>query len=156
MINKNKLVKEMRDNHRFTDEVERLIPDYFYPAFAGELISVFGWKWAQTAFSAWSPDYDEESDIAESLLTPEDYSEPIYDLDSNSSGWAAALVSTFKRLKMIEIANLYLSFEWFEADLFNDIIEDRIVDRFINNGQYDNSYYGHIINTNLNLEDFLK
>ena len=99
MIDKNKLVREMRDNHRFTEEVERLIPNYFYAAFAGELISVFGWKWAQTAFSAWSPDYDEESDIAESLLTPEGYSEPIYDLDSSSSGWSAAFINTIKKLQ---------------------------------------------------------
>ena len=156
MIDKNKLVKEMRDYHWFTEEVERLIPRHFYSAFAGELISVFGWKWAQTAFTAWSPDYDEESDIAESLLLPEDYSEPIYDLDSGSSGWSAAFVNTAKKLQRPELVDLYLSFEWFEADLFNEILEGRIVDQFINKGQYDNSYYNYIINTNLNLEDFLK
>ena len=91
------------------DDVISKIPEYFYPAFAGELVSVFG------------PNILTRSNIKESQL-----------LDaSGTSGWNAALKMTCHKLNLNWLLNWYDELEWYDSDDFDYKLVKLIFSKFI-------------------------
>lgn len=91
------------------DDVISKIPEYFYPAFAGELVSVFG------------PNILTRSDIKDSQL-----------LDvSGTSGWNAALKMACHKLNLNWLLNWYDKLEWYDSDDFDYKLVELIFSKFI-------------------------
>ena len=89
------------------DDIKSRIPDYFYYAMAGELVSVFG------------PDvlkYEEEIDD--------------YYLFSSTTGWGLAFKMTCKKLDMDWLWEYWRTLEWYDSDIFDGEIETEIIERF--------------------------
>ena len=81
----------------------RNIPDYFYSALAGELVSVF----SPTIF-----DKDEDGLMG-------------LDLCTGTGGWNAALEMTCKKLDLMWLYSYYLTLTWYDSDRFDsDIYEN--------------------------------
>lgn len=117
-------------------EIKERIPDYFYIAMAGELVSIFG------------------PSILE-LNNPEDEECSYYDLYSGTGGWNAAWYMACKKLDMMWLHDYYKSLPTYvESDLFDYEIEKEIIER-IRKGEFynllGNSYYHYII-----IQDFSK
>ena len=100
------------------------IPDYFYPAFAGELVSVFG------------------SEILEPSETGE---VPLFYI-SGTTGWNAALRMTCKKLGIDWLMSWYDELEWFDSDNFDGELLEMTETKFLDNSsESNNSYYHWII-----------
>ena len=111
-------MKNMFD--RKFDDVISKIPEYFYPAFAGELVSVFGI----------------------SVLTPyKDGVNPLLYI-SGSGGWNMALEMACRKLNMDWILDWYDKLEWYDSDDFDCELVELINSKFLN-GKLEsaNSYY---------------
>lgn len=104
------------------EEIDSRIPEYFYPAMAGELCSIYG---------------------SEILQQIGDY----FDMDSSTRGWYEAFKMTCKKLNMDWLLDYWNSLEWYDSDIFDGIIEDRIIEKFINvKDQNCNVYYNYLVN----------
>lgn len=123
------------------EEIDNKIPQYFYYAMAGELCSIFGPEIFQKIT-------DVEYDDAGNRIPPkDDVDHSYYDLDSSSGGWYEALRMTCKKLDMEWLINYLDSLEWYDSDIFDGIIEDRIIEKFINvKNQNCNVYYKYLVN----------
>ena len=102
------------------DDVISKIPEYFYPAFAGELISVFG----------------------TSVLTQyEDGENPLLYI-SGSGGWNMALEMTCRKLNIDWMFDWYNKLKWYDSDNFDVELVELINSKFLN-GKLEsaNSYY---------------
>lgn len=136
---------QIDDNPTYSLEeiLDKSIPDYFYPAFAGELCSIFG---VSIFHKLPVIDYDEDG----SAIT--NWANSYYDLHTYSGGWIQALEATCKKLDMewlvhYRVANL----EWYDADIFDELLEDKVITKFINKAYkscIDNPYYDYLIKTN--------
>ena len=114
------------------EEIENRIPEYFYIAMAGELCSIFGY----TVFEKYTDPDD-----------PED--EGYYDLDSSTGGWYEAFKATCNKLNMSWLLDYYKTLEWYDSDMFDGIIENRIITNFIMaKDHHANSYYQYLCNKN--------
>ena len=111
------------ENKNF-DEILSNIPDYFYPAFAGELVSVFGSE----------------------ILDPSETGEvPLFYI-SGTTGWNAALRMTCKKLGTDWLMSWYDELEWFDSDNFDGELVVMIETKFLDNSsESNNSYYRWII-----------
>ena len=122
--------------------IEEKIPDYFYPAFAGELCSIFG----VSIFRKLSTiDYDEDG----SAIT--NWANSYYDLHTYSSGWFRALEITCKKLEMEWLIDYWVGLEWYDSDIFNELLEDKVVTNFINKAYkscIDNPYFNYLLDIN--------
>lgn len=106
------------------DKILSNIPDYFYPAFAGELISVFG------------------SEIIGPSETGED---PLFYI-SGTTGWNAALRMTCKKLGIDWLMNWYDELEWFDSDDFDGELVEMINSKFLKvESESANPYYRWLI-----------
>ena len=102
------------------EEIDNQIPDYFYYAMAGELFSIYG----------------------PNLFRIQEHG---YDLDSSTSGWVCAFKATCLKLGLKEVLDYYIHLSWWNSDIFDGIIEDRIIDKVIKNGNYNaNTYYKYL------------
>ena len=111
------------ENKNF-DNILSNIPDYFYPAFAGELVSVFG------------------SEILEPSETGE---VPLFYI-SGTTGWNAALRMTCKKLGIDWLMSWYDELEWFDSDNFDGELVEMMETKFLDNSSESNdSYYRWII-----------
>ena len=111
------------ENKNF-DNILSNIPDYFYPAFAGELVSVFG------------------SEILEPSETGE---VPLFYI-SGTTGWNAALRMTCKKLGIDWLMSWYDELEWFDSDNFDGELVEMMETKFLDNSsESNNSYYRWII-----------
>ena len=100
------------------------IPDYFSPAFAGELVSVFG------------------SEVLEPSETVED---PLFYI-SGTIGWNAALRMTCKKLGIDWLMNWYDELEWFDSDDFDGELVEMINSKFLKvESESANPYYRWLI-----------
>lgn len=119
-------------SYHIPKEIEAKIPDYFYIAMAGELCSVFGY---------W---------IFEKVIDPDDpKDEGYYDLDSSTAGWYEVFKATCKKLGMDWLLEYYRTLEWYDSDIFDGIIENRIITNFIvAKDHHANSYYQYLCNKN--------
>ena len=111
------------ENKNF-DNILSNIPDYFYPAFAGELVSVFG------------------SEVLEPSETGE---VPLFYI-SGTTGWNAALRMACKKLGIDWLMSWYDKLEWFDSDDFDGELVEMIETKFLDNSSESNdSYYRWII-----------
>lgn len=113
----------MEIEYKIPEEIKEKIPDYFYLALGGELVSVFGCG----IFSEY-----------EDGLCVLDYS-------TSTNGWDKAFRMTCKKLNLLWLPVYYDGLEWFESDLFDDEIcqEVKIVFRKKDSGT--NSYYQYLL-----------
>ena len=121
------------------DEIDSKIPDYFYPALAGELFALFG------------PDIFDTVDLVcdEDELdyeAPMEY--PYYNLALNteSQGWVQAVLATCKKLDMMWLFDYWHTLEYYDANIFSDIMAERVIDRFVERkNDHGNSYYKYLL-----------
>ena len=97
----------MTSDYKIPENIKNRIPDYFYVAMAGELVSVFG---------VWILQFHEDLGY--------------YDLDCGTGGWVEAFRATCRKLDMQWLMEYYTTLDWFDGDLFDGEIEDEIIDRF--------------------------
>ena len=111
------------ENKNF-DKILSNIPDYFYPAFAGELVSVFGIE----------------------ILEPSETGEvPLFYI-SGTTGWNAALRMTCKKLGIDWLMSWYDELEWFDSDNFDGELVEMMETKFLDNSsESNNSYYRWVI-----------
>ena len=111
----------MIENYSIPEEIDSQIPDYFYYALFGELIGVFGEYLLESAHKFGC-------------------------LFSSTAGWVAAFTMTCKKLDMKNVLEYYNSLDWYDSDQFDGVIEDRVIDRVVKNGDYKlNSYYQYLL-----------
>ena len=92
------------NNYTIPKTIKEKIPDYFYRAMLGELVSIFGIGIVQRV-----DDYDK------------------YHLNSGTSGWYQAFCATCRKLKMRWLITYYDDLECYESDIFDDEIEEEII-----------------------------
>lgn len=96
--------------YKIPEEILSKIPQHFWPAFAGELVSTFG---------LFIFEKEEDSDF--------------YALNyvSSTNGWNAALRMTCKKLKMKWLFDYYDKLEWWQSDMFDGEFEDLLIKKFV-------------------------
>ena len=129
--------------YQMPEEIKKRIPDYFFRAFFGELISVFGPQLIV-------PDCD----MYKELTDNEEYSyvgqlNVSLCMNGGTSGWAEALKQTCKKLSMMWLWEYYCGLEWFDSDLFDGEISDYVIEAFFNDkNEHCNSYYKYLRHEN--------
>lgn len=95
-------------DYKIPEEILSKIPQYFWPAFTGELISTFG-LWI----------FDKEGNY--------------YALNgvSGTIGWNVALRMTCKKLEMKWLFDYYDKLEWWQSDMFDGEFEDLLIKNFV-------------------------
>lgn len=95
--------------YRIPDEILTKIPQHFWPAFAGELVSTFD------------------------LLIFNKSENDFYPLNyvSGTNGWNAALRMTCKKLEMKWLFDYYDKLEWWQSDMFDGEFEDLLIKNFV-------------------------
>lgn len=99
-------------------EVLAKIPDYFFPAFLGELVSVFGTY----------------------ILDKETIS--TFGLNSGTAGWVFAFYQTCEKLDLGWLREHRDNLEWYDSDYFDGAIEEKCIEhcskeaRETHNGEY--------------------
>lgn len=124
-------------------EYDTKIPDYFYFAMAGELCSIFG----PHLFDRIDPvEYDDDGNPLPSSISE---GAAYYDLDTSSVGWVEALKATCQKLDMMWLMNYRNELEWYDSDIFDGIIEERIIEKFVKEKTHQsNAYYKYLISKN--------
>lgn len=95
--------------YKIPEEILAKVPEYFWPALAGELVSTFG----MTVFEK----HDEN-----------EYG--LYFL-SSTCGWNAALRMTCKKLEMKWLFDYYDKLEWWQSDKFDGELEDLLIKNYV-------------------------
>ena len=130
-----------RIEYTIPKEIKNRIPDYFYYAMAGELVSVFGPYILEEQDYL---EYDDEGNVIEPLSdTPCTY----YNLNSSTGGWIEAFKETCRKLDMMWLVDYWRTLEWYDSDLFDGEIEDEIVERFCKKDHFQesgNCYYMYL------------
>lgn len=98
-------------DYKIPEDILSKIPEYFYPAFAGELVSVFG-----------RGIFEETDDMGRAL-----------NYHSGTNGWNVALKSTCHRLDIDWLYIYYDKLTWWESDMFDGEIEDLVISKFVEN-----------------------
>ena len=114
-------------------EIKQKIPKYFYYAMGEELVSIFGTE----------------------VLIPEDVNDEIneytvYGIDfvTSTSGWYEAFKATCKKLDLQWLLDYHKTLEWYESDLFNDEISQKIIEYFSSEPKSRaNCYYLYLLNS---------
>ena len=109
--------------YKIPEKILSQIPEYFWYAFVGELVSVFG----LLVF---------EKDLESELMG--------LNYISSTTGWNAALKMACHKLDMDWLYKYYDNLEWWESDLFDGEFEDLIKVLFINgelHNTHTNPYY---------------
>ena len=95
-------------SYKIPEDILSKIPEYFWAAIAGELVSVFG----------------------PHALEKFDESYTLYFL-TGTIGWNAALKMTCRKLDMDWLFKYYNDLQWWESDMFDSEIEDLIISKFL-------------------------
>lgn len=122
--------------YKIPDDIKSRIPEYFYYAMAGELVSVMG------------------ASVLDLLEVPlecsdgtEDY-DYYYDLHNSTSGWGMAFKMTCYKLDMMWLVDYWNTLEWYDSDIFDGEIEWEIIG-LIKNGKIEcngaNDYYKYLL-----------
>lgn len=131
----------MNNDYRIPDEIKSCIPDHFYYALVGELVSVFG------CFILRPLDCSEYDDDGVRIANKDNtYTEPVYDLNLSTNSGSLAFFATCEKLHMMWLYNYWESLVWYESDIFDGEIENEIIERFLENDcvQRDNPYCKYI------------
>lgn len=113
-------------HYKHIEEVKQRIPEMFYLALLGELISIFGRNY---------------------YLSLSDDLETVYDFDSGTAGWAAAVYMTCKKLDMMWLFEEWSQLPWYDSDTLDGQIEEELT-KIINDDSITagaNSYYKYLI-----------
>ena len=100
-------------SYKIPNDILEKIPEHFWPALAGELVSVFG----PTIF---------EYNIYEDGTR--DYP---FEYISGTAGWHLALKMTCRKLDIDWLYEYYKKLEWYDSDKFDSEIQDLITSKFI-------------------------
>ena len=94
--------------YKIPEDILSKIPEYFWPAFAGEIVSVFG-------------------------LFTFNKVDGLYNLYfiTGTTGWNAALKMTCRKLNMDWLYEYYNKLQWWESDMFDGEFEDLIISKFV-------------------------
>ena len=119
--------------YKIPKEIKEKIPEYFYYAMGGELVSIFGVE----------------------VLTPEDKNDVInentvYEIDfvTSTSGWYEAFKATCKKLDLQWLLDYHETLDWYKSDLFDDEIAQEIIKYFSSEPKSRaNSYYLYLVNS---------
>lgn len=99
-------------DYKIPEEILSQIPEYFWHAFLGELVSVFG----PSVFEK-----DPESELMSLTYI------------GGTTGWNAAFKMTCHKLDMDWLYKYYYNLKWWESDLFDseceDLIKDTVIDK---------------------------
>ena len=109
-------------NYSIPSDIDARIPKYFYIALGGELVSIFGKL---------------------TLIRDKDGFSPL-DFLGSTAGYVAALRMTCRKLDMCWLADYWDSLPWFQSDIFDGEICDRVMKEFDEMGP-DNQYYRYLI-----------
>ena len=112
--------------YKIPEEIIVKIPQHFWPAFAGELVSTFGLMVFEK---------EEGSDF--------------YALNyvSSTNGWNAALRMTCNKLDMKWLFDYYDKLEWWQSDMFDGEFEDLLIRNFVESeNKPEHAYYSWLIN----------
>ena len=110
--------------YKIPEEILDKIPERFWPAFAGDLVSVFG------------PDV---------LAEDEDGCYTLY-FRCGTMGWNAALSAALRKLDMMWLYDYYDKLEWWESDHFDGEVADLLIAKFIKAEDKPwNTYYRYLI-----------
>lgn len=120
--------------YRIPEDIKKKIPEYFYQAFFGELVSVFGYRCLVSLF-----EYGSYREQIEAFLTN----------IGGTDGWYEAFWQTCTKLNLEWLIDYYKSLTWHDNDLFNGEIADGTVLHFINDKQTNcSSYYKYLCQKN--------
>ena len=132
--------------YEIPEEIDKQIPLYFYYALAGELVSIMGPD-IMHKISLYKCDEDFNYILNEdgSYIIEDEY----YDLNSSTGGWYEAFNATCNKLNMKWLLEYWNTLEWYDSDIFDGIIEDRVVNYFIKNKNHNaNPYYKYLVKKN--------
>lgn len=97
-------------DYKIPDDILAKIPEHFWAAFVGELVSVF------------SPSVFEKNIDSETIML---------NMITGTGGWHAALKMTCRKLGMDWLYIYYNDLPWYDSDMFDSEIEDLIFSKFI-------------------------
>lgn len=110
--------------YKVPDEVLSKIPRHFWPAFAGELVSIFGLSI-----------FEKETENGYGLFYV-----------SSTVGWNTALRMTCEKLDMKWLFDYYDKLELWQSDVFDGEIEDLLIKNFVESRERPwNEYYQWMI-----------
>lgn len=109
-------------NYEVPKEIKDKIPEYFYYAFGGEYVSIFG---------------------ANALIPDEDGSSML-EYYSSTTGYYEAFKATCKKLNMMWLLDYWNELPWYHSDIFDGWFADEVMKRF-KERQNANPYYLHLI-----------
>lgn len=125
--------------YKIPKEIDEKIPEYFYHAMAGELCSIHGPRIFEKVECF---EYDDEGNETEKRNEELDY----YDLDSGTGGWFEAFRMTCDKLGLAWLLEYWDELEWYDSDIFDGIIEERIVEKVIEAEPSNcNAYYKYLV-----------
>lgn len=107
-------------------DIKSRIPEHFYYALGGELVSVFG---------------------RDALIPDEDGLSPL-DYCTSTAGYVAALKATCRKLDMDWLMDYWNKLPWYQSDVFDGEITDEVAKRFNDqNGAKNNAnpYYLYLL-----------
>lgn len=102
-------MNEAFSNYKIPEDVLLRIPKHFYPAFGGELVSIFG-----------IDIFEKDTDNLRGL-----------DFITGTTGWHSALRMTCSKLGMEWLYKYYNNLKWYESDMFDSELEGLLIDNFI-------------------------
>ena len=108
--------------YHIPDEIKEKIPEHFYYALGGELVSVFG------------------KDL---LCEDEDGIVPL-DYVGGTAGYVETLKTTCRKLGMEWLFVYWSGLEWYDSDLFDGEITDEVIRCFSKEGN-SNPYYKYLL-----------
>lgn len=115
-------------DYSIPEDIDSRLPAYFYPALAGELFSIHG----PHIFEA----YD-----------------GTINLNTGTYGWHEALRAACEKLDMGWLMEYYDALPWYDSDLFDGIIEDRIGQMVKRDAAWGNEYYEHLLGKNVAVDN---
>lgn len=135
--------KDVKIEYTIPPEIDEKIPEYFYFAMAGELASILGPDvFEEICIYKMDDDFNNILDENGNYIIEEKY----YDLDSGSAAWYEAFKATCKKLGLEQLISYHYSLEWYDSDVFDGIIEYRIIEKFIKRENHNaNPYYKYLI-----------
>ena len=110
-------------DYKIPEEIISKIPQHFWPAFAGELVGVFG------------PTIFDKSEEDTYLLF----------FHSSTNGWNAALRTTCKKLDLGWLYDYYDTLDWWESDQFDGEFEDLVISKFVEPDERPLAYYSWLV-----------
>ena len=130
-------------NYEIPQEIDSRIPNYFYYAMTGELVSIFG-PLILEKIDYLEYEYDDDGN---QIPGDPNVDASYYDLNSSTGGWNEAFKMTCKKLDMMWLMDYYRTLECYDSDIFDGIIEDRIIENYIEKDHmhdHANCYYKYL------------